>query len=378
MTKIIQERLDKLLSNIANDFNIQKLSKSSARFNTEKLDWFNREYIKAISLQEFCHRASVQKCQKNFGEKNLRVGNYIYFVDVETQKVLMNHDHSSSGQDGQFYCIGGGVEAGEDNITSLCREVLEETNHKIKIDKANLLFIRSIKLLSNKKWERDGQIYDGKEMNFWFYPLSQIEVKSFVMTEEDIDTEIDQNQQHNWIFDWYNLLDVISTNDYLTYPIWKEFCNTNNLTCFDINQAIETQYKAWSLDKNRATVLNDFESESDCILKYKKPLLEDLKWKKISLEQSIQNLTELVPVLKEFYENNDSIEKEININFIPNQIKISSEKWEEYLKTWIKNNNKDAGSYFWPLRVALSGKQKSPSPFEILSILSYQQVIDRI
>ena len=39
---------------------------------------------------------------------------------------------------------------------------------------------------------------------------------------------------------------------------------------------------------------------------------------------------------------------------------------------------KNKGFMLWPLRVALSGKQTSPSPFEIANILGREKTIKRI
>jgi len=51
---------------------------------------------------------------------------------------------------------------------------------------------------------------------------------------------------------------------------------------------------------------------------------------------------------------------------------------ENFIKTAIKNENKQMGEILWPLRVSLSGKEKSPSPFEIISILGKDESIRRI
>lgn len=51
---------------------------------------------------------------------------------------------------------------------------------------------------------------------------------------------------------------------------------------------------------------------------------------------------------------------------------------ESIIKQSIQEDNKQMGEILWPLRVALSGKEKSPSPFEIISILGKEQAIDRI
>jgi glutamyl-tRNA synthetase len=51
---------------------------------------------------------------------------------------------------------------------------------------------------------------------------------------------------------------------------------------------------------------------------------------------------------------------------------------ENFIKTAIQNENKQTGEILWPLRVALSGREKSPSPFEIISILGKDESILRL
>lgn len=57
---------------------------------------------------------------------------------------------------------------------------------------------------------------------------------------------------------------------------------------------------------------------------------------------------------------------------------IEMDTIESIIKQSIQEDNKQMGEILWPLRVALSGKEKSPSPFEIISILGKEQSIDRI
>ena len=194
MQKIIDERVAKIIENIAKDFEISKISRSPARFNTEKLNWFNREYIKLLSLEEFCWRASELKLTKDFDkDKKFRIGDYVYFVDLETNKVFANKGGSVYGQDGDYYMIGGGRDEGETGKEGLVREINEETYGKIIIDESKLKFIAKINVKSQEQWERDGTLWDGKEMNFWFYPLSEAELPPYLLFE-------DQGVQDKWFF----------------------------------------------------------------------------------------------------------------------------------------------------------------------------------
>lgn len=45
------------LSELVKEFNIEKVSKAGAVFNLEKLDWYNKEYLKQMSLSDLAERA---------------------------------------------------------------------------------------------------------------------------------------------------------------------------------------------------------------------------------------------------------------------------------------------------------------------------------
>jgi glutamyl/glutaminyl-tRNA synthetase len=51
---------------------------------------------------------------------------------------------------------------------------------------------------------------------------------------------------------------------------------------------------------------------------------------------------------------------------------------EDFIKTAIQAKNKQMGEILWPLRVALSGREKSASPFEIIAILGRDESIRRM
>jgi glutamyl/glutaminyl-tRNA synthetase len=217
------QRLQKLLSNLSKEFSIDKLSKSPARFNLEKLNWFNREYIKMMSLAEFVHKAQpfIQK---------------------------------TSGS----------------------------------------------------------------------------------------------SQAH------------LQTNTQYT-PL---------------------QYLAYLLDKNRVTVLSEVGSESECVLNWRKPGVDDLKWKKISLEESLSNLKEISQIVLESHKTLQDKQTQLYDSVLTDDVDVNFENLvkdhETLIKQWLQDNQKDVGSYLWPLRVCLSGKIKSPSPFELLAILPTKEVESRI
>ncbi|PIX30180.1 hypothetical protein COZ63_01150 [Candidatus Berkelbacteria bacterium CG_4_8_14_3_um_filter_42_13] len=56
----------------------------------------------------------------------------------------------------------------------------------------------------------------------------------------------------------------------------------------------------------------------------------------------------------------------------------SEEDLNQMLSDAVKDNNLANGDVFWPVRVALSGQEKSPSPVELLLALGKDESITRI
>ena len=75
--------------------------------------------------------------------------------------------------------------------------------------------------------------------------------------------------------------------------LMQNFCLENNLECFEPSEVILQKLLSYRLDQNRITTLDQIGSESGCIWNYQACLTEILKWKKITLEQSLANLREL-------------------------------------------------------------------------------------
>ena len=76
-----------------------------------------------------------------------------------------------------------------------------------------------------------------------------------------------------------------------------------------------------------------------------------LIWKKADKEKTKQSLLGLVDLFK-------SIDD------------FSKENLEKQIKNFIAEKNYDNGSVLWPLRVALTGLDKSPGPFEVCACLA--------
>jgi glutamyl-tRNA synthetase len=78
-----------------------------------------------------------------------------------------------------------------------------------------------------------------------------------------------------------------------------------------------------------------------------------LVWKKTSLETIKQNLEKLSQMIN---------------NLEPNA--FNKEELEKRIKGWVSENKMIAGEVLWPLRVALTGQEASPGPFEIMDALA--------
>ncbi len=86
-----------------------------------------------------------------------------------------------------------------------------------------------------------------------------------------------------------------------------------------------------------------------------------LVWKKSTKEQALNNLK----LIKDFL------------------INIKNEDWEasklqELIVAFIAENKLTNGEMLWPLRVALTGLEKSPTPFEIAEVIGQKRAITRI
>lgn len=117
------------------------------------------------------------------------------------------------------------------------------------------------------------------------------------------------------------------------------------------------------LAKERASTLIEFDtSAQELISLFSKPLIlkEKAKWKDDTLDNAKNHLNEVVRMVQtlpeDAFKNIDSIKAAI----FP----------------YAERNGK--GNVLWPLRYALSGKDKSPDPFTLISLLGKEESVNRI
>lgn len=104
------------------------------------------------------------------------------------------------------------------------------------------------------------------------------------------------------------------------------------------------------LEKERLKKLSEIGERTGYFFKTPECEASLLVWKKSTPEKTAEILKELLEVFSELED-------------------FSRENLEKVLKNFIAQKNYDNGSVLWPLRYALTGLEKSPGPFEVLSTL---------
>lgn len=126
--------------------------------------------------------------------------------------------------------------------------------------------------------------------------------------------------------------------------------------------AADAEYlkKIVMLERERLKKLSDITAATDYFfvdqLQYDPPLLI---WKKNTPAQTKQCLEALISLLQ-------------------NSAPWSQTNLESTLLAWIQQQGFGNGSVLWPLRVALTGKKASPSPFEVATVLGKEKTLGRI
>lgn len=127
-------------------------------------------------------------------------------------------------------------------------------------------------------------------------------------------------------------------------------------------QTTEFIEKVVAVSQDRLVKLSDIEELTDFFFEDELSYESDLLiWKKLSLDEVRNNLNEVLGVLD----------------------KIPEDNWtrfsiEDAVISHIQGVGGKNGDFLWPMRVALSGKKASPSPFEIAEVLGKEESLKRI
>lgn len=124
----------------------------------------------------------------------------------------------------------------------------------------------------------------------------------------------------------------------------------------------ELLIKAVEVEKDRIKKLSDFKNFGDFFFKLPDYEIELLAWPRnsnINKEKTLNNLKLLSEEINKIFKadfNKESLEK----------------KLAQLTEVWGR------GELLWPLRAALSGKEFSPGPFEIMDVLGKEETVKRI
>ncbi|HTW96126.1 MAG TPA: glutamate--tRNA ligase [Candidatus Methylomirabilis sp.] len=134
------------------------------------------------------------------------------------------------------------------------------------------------------------------------------------------------------------------------------------LTSNDYKKSEEFLGKVIGLERERLKKLSEIGEYTKFFfvdnLAYDKKMLV---WKKSTPEATKVNLENLLDFLGKISDND-----------------WQTKKLEELTVAYLKNNNFGIGDYLWPLRVALTGEQASPSPFEMADALGKEETLAKI
>lgn len=154
---------------------------------------------------------------------------------------------------------------------------------------------------------------------------------------------------------WYNkqyIKNLSNTELIEKAKPWLEEAGIDNLPLLE---------KAISLERERITTLSELPAAIKFLFELSNYNSELLVWKKSSKEEIVRILPELVNFFTALDEDG-----------------WNKQSLEEKTKTWIAENGFSTGSVLWPMRVALSGQENSPGPFEIAEVLGKKETLNRL
>lgn len=145
----------------------------------------------------------------------------------------------------------------------------------------------------------------------------------------------------------------------------------------------------------------DLDKFAELCLPYLKEQNYETSWEYVkqvvALEQErIKRLDEIVSMTKYFFEEpeyetellkwckSDLATAKERLQFLLEELnKVPQDNWtrgalEQFILELIEAHELDNGVTLWPLRVALTGRDKSPSPFEVAEVLGKEKSLERI
>lgn len=164
--------------------------------------------------------------------------------------------------------------------------------------------------------------------------------------------------------DWYNKEYLKKIDDVKLAELARPFLESDSAIAEIISAkkyGADYLAKIVALEKERVSTLAEIPAAVKFIFVLPEYPAAILVWKKSSAEEAKNNIVRLKELLNTFSVqtwNRDSLESKIG--------------------EWVKVNNLANGPVLWPLRVALSGQEKSPGPYEIAAVLGKDETLRRL
>lgn len=152
---------------------------------------------------------------------------------------------------------------------------------------------------------------------------------------------------------WINSHYIKSLDDKVLLEKLKDFIKTKR------GLSEKQILKIISLSKERVKKLSDFGELSNFFFELPSYPKELLIWKLTAQEKTRKNLEEILKILKD---TNESDFNEFQL--------------EKIISPFAEREGR--GEVLWPLRVALSGKDASPGPYELLDVLEKTESVKRV
>jgi len=189
-----------------------------------------------------------------------------------------------------------------------------------------------------------------------FFFLSELE-KQFNLKDINKAGAVFDPKRLDWISAHY--IKEMSDEDLLekTRPFWKDLFEEKGISGEKYDD--EFLKKVLSIEKSRLAKLSDVGRENIFFFLSIEVEKEMLRFKEMSDESVVENLTKAQNALE----------------------KIALEDWtqETLGKTLLETCDENAkGEFFWPLRVALTGEKKSPPPHEVAWVIGKEKTLERI
>ena len=183
-------------------------------------------------------------------------------------------------------------------------------------------------------------------------------IKEFDLNKVNKAGAIFDIEKLNWLNGYYIRQKNLDELTELCLP----YLNTEN-TGNKKTQKTQSEYlkKVVALEQERLKKLSDIGERTKYF--FQRPEIDPkmLVWRKSTLADAKEKLQFLAAEL----------EKVPDENFTRSAL-------EQFIKGLIEAEKFDTGAVLWPMRVALSGEEKSPSPFEIAEVLGKEESLRRI